>query len=88
MVDPMLGPNAAPIAPFKSSRFSKNTLDLIDQFPEIDILLLTHDHYDHLDLASMEKLLPKINSFYVALGTGRHFEKWGASTENIHEFDW
>ncbi|MGB5227988.1 MAG: MBL fold metallo-hydrolase, partial [Eudoraea sp.] len=48
-IDPMLGPNAAPIAPFPVKRFSNNTLILIDDFPEIDLLLLSHDHYDHLD---------------------------------------
>ena len=53
LIDPMLGPDAAPIAPFKTARFSKNTLNLIDDFPEIDLLLLSHDHYDHLDLASI-----------------------------------
>lgn len=88
LIDPMLGPNASPIAPFATKRFSKNTLDFIDQFPTIDLLLLTHDHYDHLDLDSMQKLLPKVKQYYVALGTARHLVKWGADESKIKEFDW
>ncbi len=88
LIDPMLGPDAAPIAPFKSTRFSKDTLKLIDHLPPIDILLLTHDHYDHLDLASIEKLIPKVDKYFVSIGTGRHFESWGVHTNQIIEFDW
>lgn len=88
LIDPMLGPDAAPIAPFASKRYSENTLDLIDHFPEIDLLLLTHDHYDHLDLASMQKLIPKVKRYFVALGSARHLIKWGVKPELITEFDW
>ena len=75
LIDPMLGPDAAPIAPFASKRFSDNTLDIIEELPEIDLMLLTHDHYDHLDLASVMKLVPKVKQFFVALGSERHLEK-------------
>lgn len=88
LIDPMLGPDAAPIAPTKSKRFSENTLNLIDDFPQIDLMLLTHDHYDHLDYASIKKLLPKVKNYYVALGCGRHLEAWGAAKQTITEFDW
>lgn len=88
LIDPMLGPDAAPIAPFKSKRFSDNSLSLIEQFPDIDLVLLTHDHYDHLDLASMELLIPKAKQFYVALGCERHLTSWGVDKKQIREFDW
>ena len=88
LIDPMLGPDAAPIAPTRSARFSENTLQLIDDFPQIDLMLLTHDHYDHLDYASFKKLLPKVKNYYVALGCGRHLEAWGAAPHTITEFDW
>lgn len=55
LIDPMFGPDTSPIAPFKTKRFSQNTLEIIDQLPQIDAVLLTHDHYDHLDLASIKK---------------------------------
>jgi L-ascorbate metabolism protein UlaG (beta-lactamase superfamily) len=88
LIDPMLGPNAAPITPFPIKRFSENTLDLIQDFPKIDLLLLTHDHYDHLDLDRLKLLMPKVKEYYVALGCSRHLEKWGISNEKIKEFDW
>ena len=88
LIDPMLGPNAAPISPFPIRRFSENTLNLINSFPEIDLVLMTHDHYDHLDLASIAMLKPKVKQYFVALGTSRHLESWGISKDIIQEFDW
>lgn len=88
LIDPMLGPNASPIAPFPTKRFSENTLELIDSFPEIDLLLMTHDHYDHVDLASFEKLKPKVKKYATTLGTARHYLDWGVAAEDIVELDW
>ncbi len=88
LIDPMLGHDAAPIAPFKSKRFSENTLDLIDGFPEIDLVLMTHDHYDHLDMTSINKLKEKVKQFFVGLGIKRHLIKWGINDSAITEFDW
>ncbi|MCL4170730.1 UNVERIFIED_CONTAM: hypothetical protein GTU68_010107 [Idotea baltica] len=51
-------------------------------------MLLTHDHYDHLDLDSLEKLTPKVSQYYVALGCARHLIKWGVEEGKIKEFDW
>ncbi|MDW7690862.1 MBL fold metallo-hydrolase [Flammeovirgaceae bacterium SG7u.111] len=88
LIDPMLGGDAAPIAPFPSKRFSENTLDIIEDFPEIDLVLLTHDHYDHLDYASILKLKGKTKQYFVAMGVKRHLVKWGISPDTITEFDW
>ncbi len=88
LIDPMLGPNAAPISPMAVKRFSENTLDIIDHLPPIDMVLMTHDHYDHLDYASIKKLKTKVDTWYVALGVSRHLEAWGVPSETILEFDW
>lgn len=88
LIDPMLGPNASPIAPFSTTRYSENTLDLIDEFPEIDLAMLTHDHYDHLDMASIHKLEGKVKQWFTALGVGRHLESWNIPSDSIEEFDW
>lgn len=88
LIDPMLGPNTTPIAPIATKRFSENTLSLIDDFPEIDLILLTHDHYDHLDLASIQKIKSKTKKYFVALGVKRHLVHWGVEPEKIIEFDW
>lgn len=88
LIDPMLGGNAAPVSPFAINRFSKDTLDLINDFPEIDLLLLTHDHYDHLDYDSIQLLKSKTKKYFVALGVARHLVKWGIPEEDIIEFNW
>lgn len=88
LIDPMLGPNAAPVAPFQIKRFSQNSLAIIDRLPPLDAILLTHDHYDHLDLASIKKLKDKTNHWMVSLGVKRHLLRWGVTPANIQEFDW
>ena len=88
LIDPMLGDDCSPIAPFATRRYSKNTLDIIDDFPPIDVIRISHDHYDHLDYASIRKLKEKTTSFFVAMGVKRHLVSWGVAEERIHEFDW
>lgn len=88
LVDPMLGPDTTPIAPIASRRFSEHTLDLIKDFPTIDLVLLTHDHYDHLDFASIQKLKSKTSRYFVSLGVKRHLMAWGVPGNQITEFDW
>lgn len=88
LIDPMLGPDAAPIAPFSSKRFSEHSLEVIDQLPPLEAVLMTHDHYDHLDYASMKQLIPKVNRFVTSLGVARHLEAWGMPAEQITELDW
>jgi L-ascorbate metabolism protein UlaG (beta-lactamase superfamily) len=88
LIDPMFGPDAAPSAPFSVKRFSANTLSIIDALPPIDLMLITHDHYDHLDLVSINKLKSKTAHYYTALGVARHLSHWGINSEDITEFDW
>lgn len=88
LIDPMLGPDASPVGPIRTRRFSEGTLDLIDKLPRIDALLMTHDHYDHIDYESIIRLKDKVKTYYVALGIARHFESWGIPAEQIVELDW
>jgi L-ascorbate metabolism protein UlaG (beta-lactamase superfamily) len=88
LIDPMLGNNASPIGPIKTERFTDLSVEIIDQLPEIDLLLLSHDHYDHLDLESVLKLQTKVKKIFTALGVARHLIHWGISKDKIHEFDW
>ena len=88
LIDPMLGSDASPVAPVTTKRFSENSLELINDFPEIDVVLISHDHYDHLDFDSILKLIPKTKQFFVAMGLKRHLIKWGVAQDKIQEFDW
>ncbi|MEJ0029413.1 MAG: MBL fold metallo-hydrolase [Bacteroidota bacterium] len=60
----------------------------IDEFPDLDVVVITHDHYDHLDYGTIQKLKEKTKIFCVGLGVGEHLEAWGVKPEQIHEFDW
>lgn len=88
LIDPMFGRDAAPIAPFASPRFSEDSINLIDSLPKIDAVFLTHDHYDHLDYASIKKLNKSPKMYFVALGISRHLERWGIPKAQIVELDW
>ena len=88
LIDPMFGSDAAPTAPFSVRRFSKRTLPILDELPSVDLVLLTHDHCDHLDFASIKKLRKKTSHFFVALGVARHLVHWGIDAACITEFDW
>ncbi|MDO4881376.1 MAG: MBL fold metallo-hydrolase [Capnocytophaga sp.] len=56
--------------------------------PEIDLLIITHDHWDHLDYKTMQELKPRIKKILCTLGVGEHFEHWGFRAEQITELDW
>ncbi|NLR91155.1 MULTISPECIES: MBL fold metallo-hydrolase [Flammeovirga] len=88
LIDPMLGSNASPIGPVNTKRYSNDSLKVIDELPDIDILLQTHDHYDHLDLDSYEKLKGKVKKYVVGLGIKRHLVSWGHDEKLITEVDW
>lgn len=88
LIDPMFGSSASPLSAFAVKRFSENTLEIIDTLPPIDLVLLSHDHYDHLDLDSISKLGSKVRRLIVALGCARHLKKWGIDPAAIQEMDW
>ncbi|HMQ47486.1 MAG TPA: MBL fold metallo-hydrolase [Saprospiraceae bacterium] len=88
LIDPMFGDDCSPIGPKRTKRFSANSLECINHLPEIDLVLITHDHYDHLDYDSMLKLKNKVKNYFVALGAKRHLVSWGIESDKIAEFDW
>ncbi|PIO99447.1 MBL fold metallo-hydrolase [Pleomorphomonas carboxyditropha] len=87
LIDPVFSTNAAPI-PGANVAFEGTSLYTADDMPEIDLLLITHDHYDHLDYRSIRDLLPRVRQVVAGLGIGAHFEAWGYAPEIVHEADW
>ena len=59
-----------------------------DDIPEIDYLLITHDHWDHLDHKTIKKLKDRVKNVVCALGIGENFEYWGYDKAIIHDMDW
>ncbi|MFZ1731409.1 MAG: MBL fold metallo-hydrolase [Bacteroidota bacterium] len=87
LIDPMLGPAASPLPVFGKRFGLKEPIDM-SRFTNIDAVLISHDHYDHLDYRSILKLKKHVSHFYVPLGVGSHLRRWGVSSERITELDW
>ena len=87
LMDPMLGKAAAPV-PFAVRRFHKEVPLAPEDFPEIDAVIYTHDHYDHLDYKSVKRLKSKVGHWFVPLGVAAHLKRWGVAAELITESDW
>ncbi|PWG82446.1 MBL fold metallo-hydrolase [Pararcticibacter amylolyticus] len=87
LVDPVFSGNASPI-PNSNRSFKGTDVYSAEDMPEIDFLLITHDHYDHLDYPTVMKLKPKIKQIVCGLGVGEHFEYWKFESSKIIEKDW
>jgi L-ascorbate metabolism protein UlaG (beta-lactamase superfamily) len=87
LVDPVLSGNASPFR-FTTPSFPGTDIYHADDFPEIDYLILSHDHWDHLDYNILTKLKDKIKMVVTGLGTGAHLERWGFSKSSIREMEW
>lgn len=87
LVDPVLSGNAAPLS-FMVKAFAGSDEYRAEDMPVIDHLILTHDHYDHLDYRTIRKLRYKIRSVFCSLGVGAHLRYWGIDAHIITEMDW
>lgn len=88
LLDPMLSQKPSPISFFGTSRFSKELPISAEKLPFIDIVVLSHDHYDHLDYESILKLKKKVGQFITPLGLANHLVKWGVEKTQIIELNW
>jgi len=87
LVDPVFSGLASPVAFVGKSFQGANTYS-VEDLPPIDLLIITHDHYDHLDYETILALKDKVKKVYTALGVGAHLEHWGYEPNNIVELDW
>ncbi len=87
LVDPVFSGNASPI-PGTTKAFAGSDIYAADDFPTIDYLIISHDHYDHLDYNTIKSLRIKIKKVICGLGVGAHLERWGFGENQIVELDW
>ena len=87
LIDPMWGRRASPSRWVGGTRFAAPPLAL-DSLPPIDAVLISHDHYDHLDTPTVRALAGRVRRWVVPLGVGAHLEAWGVAPEAIVELDW
>ena len=87
LIDPVFSEYASPVKFVGPKRFSEIPMK-IDELPEIDIVMISHDHYDHLDYDSILGLKEKTKQFIVPLGVENHLEEWGIDKEKIVSMAW
>ncbi|HEX9952333.1 MAG TPA: MBL fold metallo-hydrolase [Rubricoccaceae bacterium] len=87
LTDPVFGPTASPGRAFGVARFFEPPLPL-DSLPDLDAVVLSHDHYDHLDMGTVRRLAGRVPRWIAPLGVGAHLERWGVPPERITELDW
>jgi L-ascorbate metabolism protein UlaG (beta-lactamase superfamily) len=87
LIDPVFSGAASPIS-FTTPSFPGTDIYTVDELPDVDYLLITHDHWDHLDHDTILKLKGKVKKIITGLGTGDHLEYWGYDKSLIIEKDW
>jgi L-ascorbate metabolism protein UlaG (beta-lactamase superfamily) len=87
LTDPVFSDRASPLSWIGPKRFHPVPI-AIPALPSLDAVVISHDHYDHLDDASIRQLLPKTGKFIVPLGVGAHLEAWGVPAGKIVELYW
>ena len=86
LLDPVFAERVSPL-PVGPRRFHPPPIALAD-LPPIDAVLVSHDHYDHLDMATVRHLAARGARFFVPLGIGAHLERWGVPAAQIDEMEW
>jgi L-ascorbate metabolism protein UlaG (beta-lactamase superfamily) len=87
ITDPVFSERASPVQWAGPKRFHAPPIAL-DDLPPIRGVLLSHDHYDHLDQAAIKALVGKVELFLAPLGVGDRLAEWGVPQEKIRQFDW
>ncbi|QKW10250.1 MBL fold metallo-hydrolase [Streptomyces sp. NA04227] len=87
LFDPVWGERCSPFGFIGPRRLHPVPLPLVDLGP-VDVVVISHDHYDHLDMPTIKKLAGTRTVFAVPLGVGAHLERWGVPADRIHELDW
>jgi L-ascorbate metabolism protein UlaG (beta-lactamase superfamily) len=87
LTDPVFSERASPVSWAGPKRFHAPPLG-IDELPPIRCVILSHDHYDHLDRATVQRLAPKVELFVAPLGVGERLVAWGVERAKVRQLDW
>ena len=88
LVDPMFSRRASPLPFIGPKRFNRRPAVMPRELPFVHGVIISHDHYDHLDKWSVKQLKNKVGMFHVPLNVGRHLARWGVPREKIREYSW
>jgi L-ascorbate metabolism protein UlaG (beta-lactamase superfamily) len=87
LTDPVWSERCSPSTLVGPKRFHAPPIAL-DELPHADLVVISHDHYDHLDMPTVQFLATRGTHFAVPLGIGAHLERWSVPASQIHELDW
>jgi L-ascorbate metabolism protein UlaG (beta-lactamase superfamily) len=87
LTDPVFGGRASPFTWAGPSAWYEPPIPL-SELPELDVVLLSHDHYDHLQIETIQALAKTDTLFVAPLGVGEHLEYWGVRADRIRNVDW
>jgi L-ascorbate metabolism protein UlaG (beta-lactamase superfamily) len=87
LLDPVFSDYASPVDGIGPKRFHPPPIAITD-LPDIDAVMISHDHYDHLDMRTIQYLSSKGTHFFVPLGVGSHLDEWNIPERQITELDW
>jgi L-ascorbate metabolism protein UlaG (beta-lactamase superfamily) len=86
--DPVFSDRPSPVQYAGSKSYPGTRIYSDIDFPALDLIVISHDHYDHLDYNTIVALNPKTKMFCVPIGVGAHLTHWGIPENKIREFDW
>lgn len=87
LIDPIFNSNASPL-PVGNAVFKGTDMYTVDDLPIIDYVLITHDHYDHLDYPTLKNIKNKVKEIIVPLGLGDTMVSWGYTDKSVKDLDW
>ncbi|MCP4606475.1 MAG: hypothetical protein GY847_39205 [Proteobacteria bacterium] len=88
LADPMFGKRPSPVSFAGPKAFAYTEPFTLSGLPEVDAVIISHDHYDHLDYQTILELKDRVPVFVTALGVGSHLAYWGIPQDKIVELDW
>jgi len=88
LLDPVFSNNVSPVILFSVKRFQKESPVNAEMLPFIDVVFISHSHYDHLNRQTINELVPKVGFFFTPPGVGEILRGWGIDSAKIREYEW
>lgn len=88
LLAPVFSGSASPFSFTGPKEFDYTNTYSKDSLPAVDIIVISHDHYDHLDHKTIKAYKDEVKHFFVPLGVGAHLERWGVESNKITELNW
>lgn len=88
LADPVFSERPSPVQYAGSKSYPGTMIYSPGDFPELDLVVISHDHYDHLDYNTIVALKDKTKLFCTPIGVGEHLELWGVPKDKIREYEW